>query len=174
MSIPLAEVVLGKGDPPEGLTQNGGGLPTLTNPGLHTKNTKRLTCVDAYQTLPESVLTVRNPLADLVWSPPPLPTLTTFRIWLGHHYNTLLPGLTIRPVKYTHMHPLDRPFIRNHNWCDHLEAWMRKGLRWLIVVNIVLAIFTVFNIYIYPEHIYEAPEPIRVSEPVDQLLPYEV
>ena len=44
----------------------------------------------------------------------------------------------------------------------------------MIVVNIVVGLFTVFNIYIYPEHIYEAPEPIRVSEPVDQLLPYEV
>ena len=48
---------------------------------------------------------------------------------------------------------------------------MRKGLRWLIVVNIVLGLFTVFNLVIYPRYIYEAPEPIRVSEPVDQLLP---
>ena len=61
-------VVLGKGDPRQGLTQNGGGLPTLTNPGLHTKNTMRLTCADAYQTLPRSVLAVRNPLVFLAWS----------------------------------------------------------------------------------------------------------
>ena len=72
------------------------------------------------------------------------------------------------------MPPLDRPFIRNHNWTDGLDAWMRRATRWLIIVNIVLAIFTLFNTYIYPRYIYEAPEPIRVSEPVDQLLPYEV
>ena len=39
MSIPLAEVVLGKGGLPEGLTQNGGGLPTLTNQRDQTKTT---------------------------------------------------------------------------------------------------------------------------------------
>ena len=70
--------------------------------------------------------------------------------------------------------PLDRPFIRNTNWTDHLEAWMSKSLRWLIIANIVVGVFTLFNIYIYPEHIYTAPEPIRVSEPVGQLSPYEV
>ena len=72
------------------------------------------------------------------------------------------------------MPPLDRPFIRHDRWTDRLDAWMSKSLRWLIIVNIVLAIFTLFNIYIYPEHIYERPEPIRVSEPIDQLLPYEI
>ena len=51
---------------------------------------------------------------------------------------------------------------------------MRKGLRWLIVVNIVVGIFTLFNIYIYPRYIYTAPEPVPVSEPIDRLLPYEV
>ena len=43
-------------------------LPTLTAVGLHTKSTNRLTCVDAYQTLPDPVLTVRTPLVILVWS----------------------------------------------------------------------------------------------------------
>ena len=57
---------------------------------------------------------------------------------------------------------------------QRIDAVFRFMIRWLIVANIVLAIFTVFNIYIYPKYIYEAPEPIRVSEPVDQLLPYEV
>ena len=91
---------------------------------------------------------------------------------LGH--DAPLPGLTGRAVKYTHMHPLDRPFIRNHNWTDGLDVWMRRSTRWLIVMNIVLGLFTIFNIYIYPEHIYERPEPVLISEPVDQLSPYEV
>jgi hypothetical protein len=44
------------------------GLPLLTNTGLHTKLTKRFACVDPYQTLPDPVLAVRNPLVHLDWS----------------------------------------------------------------------------------------------------------
>ena len=72
------------------------------------------------------------------------------------------------------MHPLDRPFIRHDRWRDRFDDSMRRVTRWLIIANIVLAIFTLFNIYIYPEHIYKAPRPVLISEPVDQLLPYEV
>ena len=57
-------VVLGKGGAWPRRSQNGGGLPIVTMPADHTKNTKRLTCVDPYQTLPRSVLAERNPLAD--------------------------------------------------------------------------------------------------------------
>ena len=69
------------------------------------------------------------------------------------------------------MPPLDRPFIRHDRWTDRLDAWMSKSLRWLIIVNIVLGVFTLFNIYIYPEHIYQ---PTPVSEPVDQMHPHEI
>ena len=72
------------------------------------------------------------------------------------------------------MPPLDRPFIRHDRWTDHLDGWMRRSTRWLFIANIVVGLFTIFNIYIYPEHIYKAPRPIPVSEPVDQLSPYEV
>ena len=51
---------------------------------------------------------------------------------------------------------------------------MSKSLRWLIVVNIVLGMFTLFNLVIYPKYIYEAPEPVLISEPIDQLSPYEI
>ena len=43
-------------------------LPSLTKVGLHTKYTKRLTCVDPYQTLPDRMLAVRTPLVVLAWS----------------------------------------------------------------------------------------------------------
>ena len=72
------------------------------------------------------------------------------------------------------MPPLDRPFIRHDRWTDRLDAWMSKSLRWLIVVNIVLGMFTLFNLVIYPKYIYEAPEPVLISEPIDQLSPYEI
>ena len=35
-------------------------LPFVTKAGLHTKYTKRLTCVDPYQTLPDRMLAERN------------------------------------------------------------------------------------------------------------------
>ena len=41
-------------------------------------------------------------------------------------------------------------------------------------MNIVVGIFTLFNIYIYPKYIYERPDPVLISEPIDQLLPYEI
>ena len=43
-------------------------LPFPTNRPHHTKTTKRLTCADAYQSLPESLLAARNPEVILVWS----------------------------------------------------------------------------------------------------------
>ena len=85
-----------------------------------------------------------------------------------------LPTVTIRAVKYTHMHPQDRPFIGRDRTPEIIDRFMRRATRWLIIANIVLGLFTLFNLYIYPEHIYKAPEPVPVSEPVDQLLPYEV
>ena len=47
-------------------------------------------------------------------------------------------------------------------------------IRWLVMANIVLGTFTLFNLYIYPEHIYERPEPILHSPHVATLHPYEV
>ena len=50
----------------------------------------------------------------------------------------------------------------------------RRMIKWLIIVNIILGTFTLFNLYIYPEHIYERPDPILYSRPANQLHPYEV
>ena len=72
------------------------------------------------------------------------------------------------------MHPLDRPFITRDPTAEHVDSFIRRLTRWLIIVNIVLAIFTVFNLYIYPEHIYERPDPILSSKPANQLHPYEI
>ena len=72
------------------------------------------------------------------------------------------------------MHPLDRPFITRDPTAEHTDALIRFTIRWLVIANIVLAIFTVFNLYIYPEHIYERPEPVLHSPHVDTLHPYEI
>ena len=57
---------------------------------------------------------------------------------------------------------------------QHIDALIRFMIRWGVIVNIVLAVFTVFNLYIYPEHIYERPEPVLHSPPANQLHPYEI
>ena len=43
-------------------------LPTVTRRGHHTKYPNPLTCVDAYQMLPDLVPRQRNPLVILDWS----------------------------------------------------------------------------------------------------------
>ncbi len=43
---------------------------------------------------------------------------------------------------------------------------MSKSLRWLIIANIVVGLFTLFNLVIYPRYIYTAPEPIRSANPL--------
>ena len=55
-----------------------------------------------------------------------------------------------------------------------VTALFRRMIRWLIMVNIVLGTLTLFNLYIYPEYIYERPDPILYSKPANQLHPHEV
>ena len=47
-------------------------------------------------------------------------------------------------------------------------------IRWLVIANIVLGTFTAFNLYIYPEYIYERPDPILYSPPVNTLHPHQI
>jgi len=64
-----------------------------------------------------------------------------------------------------------------HQEHDHpmeVDAMFRPLYKWLIIANIVLGTFTLFNLYIYPKYIYEAPVPILHSPHVDTLHPYEV
>ena len=55
-----------------------------------------------------------------------------------------------------------------------VTALFRRMIRWLVIANMVLGTFTLFNLYIYPEHIYERPDPILSSPHVDTLHPHEV
>jgi hypothetical protein len=63
-------------------------------------------------------------------------------------------GLSIDP----HMDPM-------------VTALFRRMIRWLVIVNIVLGTFTLVNLYIYPQHIYE---PVLYSKPANQLHPHEI
>ena len=55
-----------------------------------------------------------------------------------------------------------------------VTALFRRMIRWLVIVNIIVGTFTLFNLYIDPEHIYERPDPILSSPRVDTLHPHEV
>ena len=57
---------------------------------------------------------------------------------------------------------------------QRIDAFFRFMTRWLIIVNIILGTFTLFNLVIYPRYIYEAPVPTLSSPHVDTLHPYEV
>ena len=55
-----------------------------------------------------------------------------------------------------------------------VTALFRRMIRWLVIANMVLGTFTLVNLYIYPEHIWERPDPILYSKPANQLHPHEV
>jgi hypothetical protein len=54
---------------------------------------------------------------------------------------------------------------------QHIDAMFRFMIRWLVIANIVLGTFTLFNLYIYPKYIHE---PVLYSKPANQLHPYEI
>ena len=129
----------------------------------------------------------------------PLPGPTNHVIWLGHRYKIVLPIITSRGVKYTHndhrnhtvpthsgptgirLIPqastpkavvMQDPYVISINRRpQHIDAMFRFMIRWLVIVNIVLGTFTVFNLVIYPKYIHE---PVLYSRPANQLHPYEI
>ena len=57
---------------------------------------------------------------------------------------------------------------------QRIDAMFRFTIRWLVIVNIVLGTFTLFNLYIYPEYIHNEPEAILSSPPVNTLHPHQI
>ena len=91
-------VVLGKGGAWPRRSQNGGGLPILTNGGDQTKNQ-----VILHVSSPTKPYRIPCSRCETLWSIRiGLPTVTRMRIWLHHRYRIVLPIITSRGVKYTH------------------------------------------------------------------------
>jgi len=67
---------------------------------------------------------------------------------------------------------LDRPVIEPNRIPERIDTIIRILIRYLIILNIVLGIFTVFNLYIYPNHIHEET-PIMTRD-TSQLYPNEI
>ena len=100
MFVLLAEVVLGKGGAWPRRSQNGGGLPIVTNPGDQTK-------IQVILHVSSPTKPYQDPCSrcETLWSIRfGLPTLTNRPFWLGLRYKIVLPTLTSRGVKYTHDH----------------------------------------------------------------------
>ena len=56
---------------------------------------------------------------------------------------------------------LDRPVIERNRIPERIDRFFKVSIQYLIILNLVLGIFTIFNLYIYPNHIYEAPPMTR-------------
>ena len=56
---------------------------------------------------------------------------------------------------------LDRPVIERNRIPERIDTIIRILIRYLIIFNIVLGIFTIFNLYLYPKYLYEAPPMTR-------------
>jgi len=55
-----------------------------------------------------------------------------------------------------------------------VTALFRRMIRRLVIVNIIVGTFTLFNLYMYRQHIYQAPDPVLSSPHVDTLHPHEI
>ena len=70
------------------------------------------------------------------------------------------------------MNRLNRPVIERNRIPERIDRFFKVSIQYLIVINIVLGIFTVFNLYIYPKYIYEAPP--MIIQRSNELYPNEI
>ena len=66
----------------------------------------------------------------------------------------------------------DRYVIERNRTPERIDRFFKVSIRYLIVLNIVLGSFTIFNLYIYPKYLYEAP-PIIIQRSTE-LYPNEI
>ena len=66
----------------------------------------------------------------------------------------------------------DRYVIERNRIPERIDRFFKVSIRYLIVLNIVLGIFTIFNLYIYPKYLYEAPS--MIIQRSTELYPNEI
>ena len=69
------------------------------------------------------------------------------------------------------MNRLNRPVIERNRIPERIDRFFKVSIQYLIISNIVLGLFTVFNLYIYPKYIYEREPIIQRS---NELYPNEI
>ena len=55
----------------------------------------------------------------------------------------------------------DRYVIERNRIPERIDRFFKVSIQYLIVLNIVLGLFTVFNLYIYPKYLYEQTPEIK-------------
>ena len=66
----------------------------------------------------------------------------------------------------------NRYVIERNRIPERIDTIFRISIKYLIIFNIVLGIFTIFNLYIYPKYIYEAPP--MIIQRSNELYPNEI
>ena len=59
------------------------------------------------------------------------------------------------------MNRLNRYVIDRNRIPERIDRFFKVSIQYLIISNIVLGIFTIFNLYLYPKYLYEAPPMTR-------------
>ena len=65
----------------------------------------------------------------------------------------------------------NRYVIERNRIPERIDRFFKVSIQYLIISNIVLGIFTIFNLYIYPNYIYEREPIIQRS---NELYPNEI
>ena len=66
----------------------------------------------------------------------------------------------------------NRYVIERNRIPERIDTIFRISIKYLIIFNIILGIFTIFNLYIYPKYIYEAPP--MIPQRSTELYPNEI
>ena len=66
----------------------------------------------------------------------------------------------------------NRYVIERNRTPERIDKFFKVSIQYLIVLNIVLGLFTIFNLYLYPKYIHE-DTPI-ISKRISELYPNEI
>ena len=66
----------------------------------------------------------------------------------------------------------DRYVIERNRIPERIDRFFKVSIQYLIVLNIVLGLFTVFNLYLYPKYIHE--DTPTTSKRISELYPNEI
>ena len=66
----------------------------------------------------------------------------------------------------------NRYVIERNRTPERIDKFFKVSIQYLIVLNIVLGLFTVFNLYLYPKYIHE--DTPTTSKRISELYPNEI
>ena len=66
----------------------------------------------------------------------------------------------------------NRYVIERNRTPERIDKFFKVSIRYLIISNLVLGLFTVFNLYLYPKYIHE--DTPMTSKRISELYPNEI